>query len=80
MIVNFNPNVSNCKKQKTCFGNERSANLVKNSIEAALAAKDPKLKINVPQAVERILIALKTEDKAGKSILKRFMNSLVVKN
>ena len=80
MIVNFNPNISNCRKQKICFGNERSANLVKSSIDVALAAKDPKLKINVPQAVERILIALKTEDKAGKSILKRFMNSLVVKN
>ena len=76
MIVNFVPNVSSCKKQKTSFGNKSSANLVKSSIQQALKVSDPKLRMTVNQALERIAIALKSEDKEGASILKRFRNEL----
>lgn len=76
MIVNLNPNVSICKKRKTAFGNERSANLVKNAIQSAISVKDPALRMTKEKALERIAIALKSEDKEGASILKKFKNAL----
>ena len=76
MIINFNPNVSSRKKRKMTFGDERSANLVKNTIQAALNVKDPKFKMSLKQAFERIGIAIKSEDKKGKSILKQFLHTL----
>lgn len=77
MIVNFNPNVSTCQKQKTHFGNEQSANRVKSAIVAALNTKDPQLKIDVKKAREKIEAALGNEDKAGKSILRKFKETLL---
>lgn len=77
MIVNFNPNVSSCKKQKTRFGNAQSANSVKGSIEQALKVSDPKLRMTVSKALDRIASALENEDREGKSILKKFRASLL---
>lgn len=72
MIVSFNPNVSNRKNQKPAFKGERSANQIKTTIQTALETNVPGLKITKAKAIERVHEAIRTEDKTGKSILRKF--------